>query len=52
MNREEVKMKLEEIVELVSTHLGCTDQEWDITERIYYNKKNKWVLSFEVEYED
>ena len=51
MNREETNKKLEEAAELVSTHLGCTDQEWEIKDKIYANQENRLVLIFEVEYE-
>ena len=51
MNREETKERLEEAAELASTHLGDTDQVWEIKEKIYSNKDNVLVLIFEVEYE-
>ena len=51
MNREETNKKLEEAAELVSTHLGCSDQEWEIQERLYSNGQKQLVLVFKVEYE-
>ena len=51
MNRKEMEERLKEAAELVSTHLGCADQEWEIKDKIYANKKNELILIFKVEYE-
>lgn len=52
MNREETEKRLEEAAELASTHLGCSDQEWEIKDKIYVNKPNELILTFKVEYEE
>lgn len=52
MNREETEERLEEAAELVSTHLGCVNQEWEIKDRTYANKENELILIFKVEYEE
>lgn len=52
MNEKETRKRLEESAELVSTHLGDSDQEWEIHHRNHANKPNTLVLIFKVEYEE
>ncbi len=52
MNREETQERLGDAAELVSTHLGDVDQEWEIEDKVYSNKKNVLILTFKAEYED
>ena len=52
MNKKETKRKLEEAAELVSTHLGDTNQEWRIKDKVFSSREKKLVLTFKVEYED
>ncbi len=52
MNREETEKKLGEAGELIATHLGCSNQTWEIQDREYANEANQLVLVFRVEYEE
>lgn len=52
MNKKETMERLEEAAELVSTHLGDSDQEWKIHPKNFANKRNELILIFKVEYDE
>jgi len=52
LNREELEERLEEAAELIETHIGNHDSEWEIKHKVYANKANELILTFKVEYED
>ncbi|MHA2024177.1 MAG: hypothetical protein ACTSWQ_11000 [Candidatus Thorarchaeota archaeon] len=52
---EKIKTELEMVGTMASYHLTSIrgiDIEWEITEKVYANKKNELILTIKAEYED